>query len=62
MTKKKAEDCTQKKPYTLEDNKRATNVQNGLVFSFSFSFLLLRKGLILRESNGGKSVQKSEKV
>ena len=39
----------------LEDDKRATtNVQNGLVFFFLFYLILSRKGLILRESPGGK--------
>ena len=55
---------------TLEDDKRATtNVQDGLVFFFLFSFIFLRKGLILRETPGGKkrehvwkSVTKCEKV
>ena len=41
---------------SLEDDKRATtNVQNGLVFLL-FSFIFLRKGLILRESPGGEKV------
>ena len=46
----------------LEDDKRATtNVQNGWVFFSLFSFILLRNGLILRESPGGKSVKSVDK-
>ena len=46
-----------------EDDKRATTkVQDPLVFFFLFSFILLRKALILRESPGGKSVKKCENV
>ena len=45
-----------------EDKRAATNVQNGLVFFILFSFILFRKGLILRESPGGKCVKKCGKV
>ena len=39
----------------LDDDKRATtNVPNGLVFFFQFSYIILRKGLILRERPGQK--------
>ena len=50
-------------PQQLEVDKRApTNVQNVLVFSFLLSLILLRKSLILRESPGGTSLEKCEKV
>ena len=46
----------------LEEDKRATtNVQNGLVFSFLFSFskaLILRKALGEKSENVWKSVKK----
>ena len=44
----------------LEEDKRVTaNAQNGLVFFFLLSFILLRKGLILRKKVLGEKVWKS---
>ena len=43
----------------LEEGKRAaTNVQNGLAFFCLFSFILLRKGLILIKVLGEKKFEK----